>query len=527
MSEPFGHERRQLLRLAAAMAAGSWLPRGAHASPGWGFDPFGIGVASGAPRPDSVVLWTRLLAPGWFDSIGEDPVPVRWEVAHDEAFSRVARRGSTLAMPALAHSVHAEVAGLEPDRWYFYRFIAGGQVSTVGRTRTLPAPGAPVNRLRLAYASCQRWDHGYYGAYRHMREEQPDLVLFLGDYIYEYPTAFGAVRSHPSVTVVRTLAEYRERHALHRSDAALQAMHASCPWLLTWDDHEVQNDYAGLIPGDSRPLGFNQVQEFMVRRNAAYQAWYEHMPVRVSTLSRASSGALEVQVHGRWRFGALADLVLLDGRQWRDVQACRSSHGAGSLIDPGSCAALHDPSRTLLGAAQEQWVDATLADAKGLWTVVGQQGLFGKRDNLPGPGERLYNDGWDGYPAARGRMLDGLRRHAVSNPVFLGGDVHENWVGHIKADYERPDSANVGVEFCGTSITSRARGADRVAQRLAENPHFVFADGYRRGYGVCDFTPGGLTTRLRVVSDVTRPDTGIETLAAFGVRPGEPRIERL
>ncbi|MEJ7931269.1 alkaline phosphatase D family protein [Ramlibacter sp. AN1015] len=527
MSFPDRCDRRDLLRLAAAAAASTWLPRGWGRERRWRFDPFALGVASGAPAADSVVLWTRLVAPGWFETIGDDPVPVRWEVAHDEAFARVVRRGETLAMPALAHSVHAEVAGLEPDRWYFYRFISGDSISPTGRTRTLPAPGAMVARLRLAYASCQRWEHGYYSAWRHMSDEQLDLVLFLGDYIYEYPNAAAAVRSFPTLGLVRTLGDYRDRHALHRSDAALQAMHAACPWLVTWDDHEVQNDYAGLHGGDGRPLGLNQVDDFMARRNAAYQAWYEHMPVRVGALGRALSGALEVQVHSRTRFGRLADLLLLDTRQWRDVQACGDRKRPAGLVDPARCEALADPKRTLLGAAQEQWLNASLAGARGSWTVLGQQSLFGRRDNLAGPGELLWTDSWDGYPLARRRVTDAFQKHQVPNPVLLGGDVHENWVGHVKADYERPDSASIGVEFCGTSITSRAGSAARVPQRLAENPHYVYANGERRGYGVCEFTPTKLTTTLRGVVDVGDPDSGVETLAQFVVAAGQAKVERL
>jgi len=521
-------DRRQWLQLAAAGAACHWLPRTAHAQRRWAFDPFSLGVASGSPAPDGMVLWTRLLAPGLWDTLGDGPVPVRWEVAHDESFSRIAARGDVLATPEFAHSVHAEVQGLAPDRWYFYRFIAGGVASPAGRTRTLPAPDARVTRLRLAYASCQRWEHGYYAAYRHMREEQVDFVLFLGDYIYEYPNATAAVRNFPTLGLVHTLQEYRQRHALHRSDPALQAMHATCPWLVTWDDHEVQNDYAGIHPGDARPIGLNGSADFATRRANAYQAYWEHMPLRTSTLLRALS-PLEVRLYGRWRFGRLADLLLLDSRQYRDAQACGPAGRPGAMVRADTCPALADPARTLLGAAQEQWLDEALAQGGGGWTVMGQQTLFGRRDNRPGPGETLWNDGWDGYAASRRRVTDLLQKHRrpIGNPILLGGDVHENWVGHIKADYERPDSAILGAEFCGTSITSRAGGAAQVPQKLAENPHFIFADGDRRGYGVCEFTPAGMTTTLRVVDDVTNPEANISTLASFVVRAGKGRVEKL
>ncbi len=172
--------RRRLLQLAVAGAAGSWLPRSAWTQPRFSGDPFSLGVASGSPSHDSVVLWTRLVAPGLFGSLGGEAVPVRWEVAHDEQFSRIAQRGQSQAVGELAHSVHAEVAGLEPDRWYFYRFMAGDAVSPTGRTRTVPAPDAAVGKLRLAYASCQRWEHGYFSAYRHMRDENLDAVRVPG-----------------------------------------------------------------------------------------------------------------------------------------------------------------------------------------------------------------------------------------------------------------------------------------------------------------------------------------------------------
>jgi alkaline phosphatase D len=179
----------------------------------------------------------------------------------------------------------------------------------------------------------------------------------------------------------------------------------------------------------------------------------------------------------------------------------------------------------LLGAAQEQWLDGALAASGAGWMVLGQQTLFGRRDARAGPGELLWNDGWDGYDAARRRLTRSIQRHRVANPVFLGGDVHENWVGHVKADYAQPDSAVVGVEFCGTSITSRSAGNGKIAEQLAENPHFVFADSEGKGYGVAEFTPARLTTTLRVVDDVTRKDSTIATLRRFVVEAGHPRIE--
>ncbi len=517
----FLRDRRQLVRLAGAAAATLWLPRAAWSQPRLASDPFTLGVASGSPTHDSVVLWTRLAT-----HQVNVPITVRWEVFHDEAFTRIARRGQAQALAELAHSVHVEAGGLEPDRWYYYRFMAGDVVSPLGRTRTFPAPDAPAQKLRLGYASCQRWEHGYFSAWRHMREEDLDAVLFLGDYIYEYPSAARPVRTLTGGWVL-SLEDYRQRYALYKGEPELQAMHAACPWFVTWDDHEVQNDYAGLTAGDSGPM----VENFGARRAAAYQAFYEHMPLRASALTQALGGlaiGAEMRLYSQQRFGQLATLVLLDDRQYRAPQVCtRQGRGRSSTVEVEACLAWDDPTRTLLGAAQEQWLDNAFASAGQGWTIVGQQTLFGQRDERSGPGRVLWNDGWDGYAAARARFIQSLQRHRVANPVLLGGDVHENWVGHVKADYVRPDSPALGVEFCGTSISARAGGSDRTAQRLAENPHFVFADAQRKGYGVAEFTPGRLTTSLRVVDDVTRRDTRVETLARFVVQAGRPVVERV
>ena len=512
-------DRRRLLQLAAATAAAGWLPRSAWSQVRTQENPFTLGVGSGSPLPDSVVLWTRLVAP----ELAARPVTVRWELAHDEAFARVLHSGQAEALPELAHAVHVEAGGLAPDTRYFYRFMLGAWTSPVGRTRTLPRADAAMDRLRIAYASCQRWEHGWFAAWRHMRDDAPDFVLFLGDYMYEYAGAARAVRQTDGPETV-TLQQYRNRYALYKSDADLQAMHAACPWLFTWDDHEVSNDYAGLAAG-----GGNASTDFPARRAAAYQAYYEHTPLRASVLTRAMRGLAsdaELRMYGEVRFGSLAQLCLLDGRQFRDLQAC-SPPGRGSVTrDPDTCESWLDPSRTMLGAAQEQWLNERLGAGGAAWTVLGQGTLFGQRDFRPGPGKMLWNDGWDGYPAARSRLVQALQQQHASNPVLFGGDVHENWVGHVKADYERPGSASVGVEFCGTSITSRAFEPEKVAQRMADNPHFIHADAQRRGYGIAEFTRERLRVRLRTLEDVTLRDSAIRTEASFSVEAGRPLVDR-
>lgn len=519
MREPAAPDRRHLLRLAAAAATAAWLPRSAWSQPRIAEPPFRAGVASGSPTATSVVLWTRLLGA----DLPRAQLTVRWEIADDERFTRIVQAGQAQALPELVHSVHVEAQGLAPDRWYFYRFLVGPWTSPVGRTRTFPAPDMAAQRLRLAYASCQRWEHGWFSAWRHLRADDPDLVVFLGDYIYEYPGAARAVRA-PTGGWALDLDGYRARHALYKSDADLQAMHQACPWLFTWDDHEVQNDYAGEQAGEAGPV----VADFAQRRAAACQAWYEHMPVPASVLARALQQGAALRIYGEQRFGRLAQILLLDGRQYRSPQACTTGGRLRSRrVDPLQCPALADPARTMLGAQQEQWLAARLATGGAAWTVLGQATLFGQRDFMPGPGTQLWNDGWDGYPAARRRLVDALRESAAPNPVILGGDVHESWVGHVKADYARPDSANVGVEFCGTSISSRPTSApEHLQNRWADNPHFVHADARHRGYGLAEFTPGRLEVALRVLDDVTRQDAQIATQARFVVEAGRPLVQR-
>jgi alkaline phosphatase D len=318
-------------------------------------------------------------------------------------------------------------------------------------------------------------------------------------------------------------------------------MHAACPWLMTWDDHEVQNDYAGLTAGDSGLADiFSNPINFAMRRAAAYQAYYENMPIRASTLTKSLAGLVsgaEMRIYQRVDVGQLASFYMLDTRQYRDRQLCSKNGKLGSsVVNPANCADWLDPKRTLLGAQQESWLSTELASAKrrnSTWNVMAQSTLFGARDNNPSKEQGFFNDGWDGYAPARQRLTDALQKNAVNNPVMLGGDVHENWVGYLKADYSQTAaaqaSAAIGVEFCGTSVTSPAGSSavEKTHERLAENPHFVFADAKQRGYGVVEFRPKQLITTLRVVDDVRLKASKIATLAQFVVSAGKASIEKI
>ncbi|ODV10073.1 MAG: hypothetical protein ABT20_09075 [Rubrivivax sp. SCN 70-15] len=499
--------RRDLLGLAGAGLAAALAPpafvRDARAADR---PRFALGVASGQPRADGMVLWTRLTGT-------ELPaeVAVRWEVAEDEAFTRIVARGVETALAADAHCVHAEPTGLASARWYWYRFGALGQASSVGRTRTAPAAGAAVARLDFAIASCQRWDVGHYAAWRHAAAEALDLVLFLGDYIYEYPGGAHSVRPTDGL-LVHTLDGYRARYALHRSDAALQAAHAACPWLLVWDDHEVENDYAGLQGSRLEP-------DFPARRAAAYRAYWEHMPLAKS--ARPVDGSM--RMHGRLDWGRLARVHLLDDRQMRDPQACpRPGQGGSNTVRPQDCPALADPRRTLLGAAQEAWL-AEGWDLGRPWNLLAQQTLMARFSWAdPAHGGRYWTDGWDGYPAARRRLLGTVADKRVPGVVVLGGDVHTNYVADLRPDFDDPKSPVVASEFCGTSITSLSLPQSRIDAALAFNPHVKLARGDRRGYGRFRLDTEALHAELRVLDDARDPASGAGTLARFVVEAGRP-----
>jgi alkaline phosphatase D len=473
--------------------------------------PFGLGVASGYPTPAGVVLWTRLAG-------ARDAVPVRWEVAADENMKKIVSGGQAIADPTWAHSVHIEVRGLQPNRWYWYRFAAGGAQSPVGRTRTAPAPGARPERLSFAFASCQHWEQGYFSAYRHIVADQPDLVAFLGDYIYESAWGKDLVRSHGAPEPY-TLADYRARYALYKSDPDLQAAHAACPWIVTWDDHEVDNDYA-----DDRSEDGMDRASFLARRAAAYRAYYEHMPLP----ERMRPDGPRMRLYTQLGWGALARFYLLDCRQYRSWQACPrpGRRGGSNTVDIDACPQLASPGRTMLGRRQERWLDGALAESRAVWNIVSQSTLMAQLDQQPGPGRRAWTDGWDGYPAARNRLLANFSSGKVRNPIVIGGDVHSFNVAELKRDFDDPASPVVASEFVGTSITSQAWPQERLNELLPDSPHILYADSRFRGYTRVEVGAKAGRFDLRAMDSVQTRGAACRTLASFIVEDGRPGPKR-
>jgi alkaline phosphatase D len=456
-----------------------------------------------------MVLWTRVA--GLRDPA---PIAVRWELATDEAMRSIVATGTAEARAAWAHSVHVEPRGLLPDRWYWYRFLAGDAVSPVGRTRTAPAADAAAPRLRFAFASCQQYEQGYFNAYRAIAADAPDLVAFLGDYIYESSWGTNHVRKHGTRGQPYTLEEYRARYTLYKSDPDLQAGHAACPWIVTWDDHEVVNDYAG-----DRGDGGRQNWPFLARRAAAYRAYYEHMPLP----ERMRPGAGEMRIYTELDWGALARFCILDDRQYRAFQACREAGTRSApVVDPAQCAELADPARDLLGPAQERWLEGSLTGSRARWNLLAQQTPMAQFDQQPGPGRRAWTDGWDGYPVARKRLLNFIASSRIRNPVALGGDVHSFNVNDLKLDFDDPASPVVASEFVGTSITSQAWAQERVNAFLPDNPHMKLVDSRFRGYVRVELTPAQLRADLRAMESVTNRDAACNTLASFAVEDGRP-----
>jgi alkaline phosphatase D len=468
---------------------------------------FALGVASGFPRPDGLVLWTRLTGEALPARVSVD-----WELADDERFQKIVARGSAVAEADWAHSVHAEPQGLAPGRWYWYRFRALGAESPPGRTRTAPTPGAAAT-LDFSIASCQRYDVGRYAAWRQMSSEPLDLVLFLGDYIYENASAPGALRRHEGGEA-RTLSEYRARYTTYKADPQLQAAHAAFPWICIWDDHEVENDYANL-------RGQTLDQDFTARRAAAYQACWENLPYPLS----ARPVGPNARIWGATDWGNLARILAVDGRQYRDAQVCtKPGRGGSNTVTLKECPALADLKRSLLGNEQEQWLSQAW-DSTRPWNLLAQTTLmspFSWSDPAGPEGGTWWTDGWDGYAPARERLLASIAERRLGGAVVLGGDVHAHYVSDLKRAGATERSPILASEFCGSSITSLGLAQSRIDAACGFNPHIRHARSDQRGYIAFHLDARGLDARMMAVDDATLADSPVRTSARFHVEAGRP-----
>ena len=489
-------------------------------------NPFSLGVASGSPSTDGMVLWTRLMAPASGEPLPTVPIEVRWELARDAQFKTLVQTGTELAHPDFAHSIHVEVKGLQASsddakpRHYWYRFMIGDAVSAVGRTRALPARGSQ-QKLTLALASCQNYEHGYFSAYRHMSAERLDCVLFVGDYIYEYGPTANRTRQHNSPTV-RTLDEYRARYALYKSDADLQAAHAAFAWIVTWDDHEVENDYADDRAASSRG------EDFLRKRTAAYRAYWEHMPLRKAQLPIGPNA----QMYRRYAWGQTANLHVLDARQHRDLQVCTPPDQGGSrTVFDKTCPERLGTSSTLLGAEQEAWLAEGMRRGQAGFEIVGQQSIMAQM-RMPAMrsvepqalAEGFWNDSWDGYPQARARALEVWAQK--KNVISLGGDVHATYVNNLVGNFDDPSSKVLATEIVGTSISSPSWPQAATERIMSYNPHINFGKSDQRGYTVLQVDGRRATAHLRVIDNARVIDSSVSTAASFTIEAGKPGAQR-
>lgn len=473
--------------------------------------PFQLGIASGEPDANSVVLWTRL-APSPLNADGHGgmattDVPVDWQVSTTDTFSTLVASGTVTASYAAAHSVHVVAGGLNPDSDYFYRFRAQGYVSPVGRTRTTPAIGTNGRDLLMSFTSCAHYEEGYYTVYRRMAEDNPGLILHVGDYIYEYGGTSGRPRLYAGTTECVTLADYRRRYAQHKSDPDLQAAHAVAPWIVVPDDHEVENNYAGMVRADSTPS--LTTAQWTARRTAAYQAYYENMPLRPAQTYNGNS----IPLYRRLRWGSLAVFHMLDTRQYRDDQAC----GDGWKV----CSDADLASRSLPGNTQETWLLDGFNQHLATWDIVGQQVFFARRFNSTG----ASMDSWDGYRASRARIQQGWVDRSVRNPVVLTGDVHRAWASDLKADYSNASSATIGSELVSSSVTSGGDGdGSTTIPDVGTNPWLKFYNN-RRGYVRTTITPTQLQADFRAVAKVSEHGAAATTVKSFVIEDGRPGLQ--
>ncbi len=505
---------QQLQRSAIGLALSPWLTAvaaPASASRTWRSNPFALGVASGRPRADSVVLWTRLVLADEDRAAGAEPLRVQLEVFADAALKRRVQKTEVVTNEARGHSVHVHVQQLQPSTKYWYRFSQGDATSTVGRTRTAPAINADVRELRIALASCQHYEQGQFIAHEEIAKQQLDFVLFMGDYIYESSNPQYALRKH-SGEEPKTLQGYRERYEQYKRDPALQAAHAAHPWVLMWDDHEVVNDYA-----NDQDRHYTDPKQLLLRRAAAYQAYFEHQPL---LLGPDASNPANMRLYDQLSWGKLADVWTLDCRQYRSPQPCRDPvRGGGRMVV--QCDELTDASRSMLGAEQERWLTDSLSTSKRQWKLVAQATQISST-SVPAPvGRSYWNDAWDGYPEARKRLLQTVVDAKLNNVVTLGGDVHCNVAAPLRMEPNNPTSPIIASEFVTTSITSRGLGDKAAAVIRESNADLLHYRSDERGYSLITVTPKEVRCDFRTTKFPAGSEAGLKTQASYVVKNGK------
>lgn len=515
--------RRAMLRSfgGAAVAVMAYRPwAAAWADPVFLQYPFQLGIASGEPAPDGFVIWTRLAPEPLAADHGMPAlaVPVTWEVAEDDGFRTIAQKGTAFARPELGHAVHVEVAGLKPGRPYWYRFVAGRERSGAGRAMTAPAAGSRIDHIRFAVAGCQHYEQGYFTAHRHLSREQVDFVFCYGDYIYEgrgdrlRQTRDGPVeqvRRHEG-SEIYSIIDYRRRYAQYKMDADLQAAHAAAPWLVVYDDHEIDNNWVDELDQDGTPPAI-----FALRRQMALQAYYEHMPLRVASLPVGPA----MQLYRQIAFGDLLDLNLLDTRQYRTDQPCGDRWAS-------DCPGATRPDAQVLGARQEAWLVDRLGKSTAQWKTLAQQVMVMDLDRNADPGVTYNLDSWNGYRVPRERLLKGIQDRRIDNVVVLTGDEHQNYAGDLHLDGRQPGPRAIATEFVATSITSGGDGVDvrpDMAWVQANNPQLKFNNA-QRGYVVCDVTRERWQAEFRVLDKISSPGGTLSTRTKLAVAAGDPKV---
>ena len=503
-----------LQRGAIALALAPWLDAVAAVADTprtWHSNPFALGVASGRPRADSIVLWTRLLFSEEDRATGTDALRVHVEVFADAALQRRVQKIEVVTDATRGHSVHVHLQRLQPSTDYWYRFQQGDARSPVGHTRTAPALNAEVRELRIALSSCQHYEQGQYIAHAEIAKQPLDFVLFMGDYIYESSNPQYALRKHNGEEP-KTLAQYRDRYEQYKRDPMLQAAHAAHPWVLMWDDHEVVNDYA-----NDQDRHYTDPQQMLQRRAAAYQAYFEHQPV---LLGPETHSPADMRLYDQLSWGKLADVWTLDCRQYRSAQACRDPvRGGGRMVV--QCGELNDPSRTMLGQTQERWLSDRLSHSKRQWKLVAQATQISST-SVPTPvGRSYWNDAWDGYPEARKRLLQTVVDAQLQNVVTLGGDVHCNVAANLRLEPNNPQSPIVASEFVTTSITSRGLGDKPSAVIRESNADLLHYRPDERGYSLITVTPSEVRCDFRTTKFPAGSEAGLKTQASYVVKSGK------